>query len=135
MSDADAPGARMDKLRPDDHFMVLLEGAETPMHIGSLLTLEVPEAARATAAERLVQHLCSRLPATPLLRVLQRAPLGFDSDVWVPADGFDPAEQFIVHRDGHLWDDADLHAFIEREVMVRLDLSRPPFLVHVVDPV
>jgi hypothetical protein len=37
------PGAtRLEKLRPDDHFLILLEGDETPMHIGSLLVLDVP---------------------------------------------------------------------------------------------
>jgi diacylglycerol O-acyltransferase len=121
----------MDKLRPDDHFMILLEGDETPMHIGALILLDV--GGRDNAAAGLRTHLVERLPHTPLVRMLQRAPLGFDSDVWLPADDVDLDEHIIVHLGDTPLRTPDLHAFIEQHVMIRLDLSRPPFVIHVLD--
>ena len=130
------PGpTRLEKLRPDDHFLILLEGDETPMHIGSLLVLDVPESERAGAAERLRDHVVSRLARTPLLRTLHPAPLGFDSDVWVRADDVELDRHVVIHRAGEPMDDRALHAFVEEHVMQRLDLSQPPFLVQILDPV
>lgn len=128
-------GTRLEKLRPDDHFLILLEGDETPMHIGSLLVLDVPDAERDVAAERLRDHVISRLARTPLLRTLHPAPMGFDSDVWVRADDVDLDRHVVIHRADHPMDDRDLHAFIEEHVMQRLDLSQPPFLVQILDPI
>jgi len=124
-------------MRPDDHFLALLEGDETPMHIGSLLVLDVPEAEAAGAAELVRDALVERLPRTPLLRVLRRAPLGFDADVWVRPGHLDPDRHFVIHRrpDGAPWSDEDLEAFVADHVTRRLDLEQPPFLVHLLDPV
>ena len=36
------PGVR--RMRPDDHFMVLSETDASPMHVGALILLAVPEA-------------------------------------------------------------------------------------------
>ena len=33
------------RLRPDDHFLVLVETDATPMHVGALILLDVPDAA------------------------------------------------------------------------------------------
>lgn len=126
---------RLEKLRPDDHFLILLESDETPMHIGSLLVLDVPDTQRHGAAERLRDHVVSQLARTPLLRTLHPAPLGFDSDVWVRADDVDVDRHVVIHRADQPMDDRDLHAFVEQHVMQRLDLSRPPFLVQILDPV
>lgn len=125
----------MDTLRPDDHFMVLLESDATPMHIGSLLTVEVPAAQRADAVAHLRRHLVERLPGTPLLRVLRRAPLGFDSDVWVPAPDVDLDRHVTVHPSSAALTDADLHAFVAQQVMTRLDLADPPFRVQILPDV
>ena len=125
----------MQRLRPDDHFLILLEGDETPMHIGSLIVLEVPDADRAAAAVRLRAHLVERLAVTPLLRELRRAPLSFDSDVWVRAGDVDFDRHVVVHRPDAPIDDADLRAFVSQHVMIRLDLRRRPFLIHVLDGV
>jgi diacylglycerol O-acyltransferase len=115
--------------------MILLEGDQTPMHIGSLLVLEVPEVDRAGAAQRLRAHLLERLPSTPLMRLLRQAPLSFDSDVWIGASTADLDDHVVIEpTDGPLTD-GDLHAFVEEQVMVRLDLSRPPFRIHILDPV
>jgi diacylglycerol O-acyltransferase len=122
----------MQRLRPDDHFLILLEGDETPMHVGSLMTLE-----RAGTAEQLADHLIDRLPSTPLLRVLRRAPLGFDSDVWVGVDRqqIDLDHHIVIHRRRAVVSDDDLDQFVANGVMKRLDLSRPPFEFHIIDGV
>jgi diacylglycerol O-acyltransferase / wax synthase len=125
----------MEKLRPDDHFLILLEGDETPMHIGSLLILDVPDDQRDVAADRLRAHLAERLPSTPLLRRLCRAPLGFDSDVWVRADDIQLDQHIVVHRRETPLAERDLHEFVEEHVMVRLDLTTLPFVIHILDPV
>jgi diacylglycerol O-acyltransferase len=127
--------ARLEKLRPDDHFLILLESDETPMHIGSLLVLDVPDPQRGGAAERLRDHVIARLSRTPLLRTLHAAPLGFDSDVWVRADHVDLDRHVVIHRAEAPMDDRALHEFVEEHVMQRLDLSLPPFLVQILDPV
>jgi hypothetical protein len=123
------------KLRPDDHFMILLEGDETPLHIGSLLVLHVPDELRGDAAELLRQHLLERLPHSPLMRTLCRAPLGFDSDVWIAAGDVELDRHVVLERVDRPMTDRDLNAFVETHVMRRLDLSRPPFLIQIIDPV
>ncbi|CAB4362623.1 MAG: hypothetical protein F2681_02015 [Actinobacteria bacterium] len=81
--------------------------------------------------------LIDRLPRTPLQRVLRRAPLGFDSDVWVRPEHLDPDRHFVIHRrpDGTPWTDSDLDEFVADHVTRRLDLEQPPFLVHLLEPV
>lgn len=130
------PGPQsLEKLRPDDHFLVLLETDETPMHIGSLLVLDVPDGRRAGAVERLREQIIGHLARTPLLRTLHPAPLGLDSDVWVRADDIDLDRHIVVEHTPAPMDDRALHAFVEAHVMTRLDLSRPPFLVQILDHV
>lgn len=117
------PGVR--RMRPDDHFMVLTETDASPMHVGALLILEVPEDERAGLSDRLRTHLAERLPATPLLARLAEAPEGYDSDVW--------AELASADMDAHVIEEAgtDLHAEVARLNLHRLDLARPPFMAHV----
>ncbi len=126
---------RLEKLRPDDHFLILLDSDETPMHIGSLLVLDVPDAHRHDAADLLRGHVIDRLGCTPLLRTLHPAPLGFDSDVWVRTDDVDLDQHVVIHNATTPMDDHALHAFVEEHVMQRLDMSLPPFLVQIIHPV
>lgn len=123
------------RLRPDDHFLILLESDETPMHIGSLLVLRVADSMRGDAAERLRDHLVALLPRSPLMRRLQHAPLGFDSDVWIAADDVELHEHVVIDRASGPRTDRDLNEYVAHEVMQRLDLSRPPFMIQILDPV
>lgn len=123
-----APGVR--RLRPDDHFMILSETDASPMHVGALILLEVPAAEQAKVAARLRTQLAERLPATPLLARLVQAPDGYDSDVWADVATADLAAH-VVAETTPTPDEAALHAAIARLNLVRLDLSRPPFMVHV----
>jgi diacylglycerol O-acyltransferase / wax synthase len=117
------PGVR--RMRPDDHFMVLTETDASPMHVGALLLLDVPDGARAGLTERLRTHLAKRLPATPLLARLVEAPDGFDSDVWTDLASAD-MQAHVIEEAG-----VDIGAGIARINLQRLDLARPPFMAHV----
>jgi WS/DGAT/MGAT family acyltransferase len=122
------PGVR--RMRPDDHFMVLSETDASPMHIGALLVLEVPEGEKAGFAERFRQQLRERLPATPLLARLVQSPEGYDSDVWADVAEADLAVHIIDEALDLPGNTALLDAVAERN-MARLDLARPPFMAHV----
>jgi diacylglycerol O-acyltransferase len=134
MGDPDGAGtgalpAGVSRLRPDDHFMVLLETDATPMHIGALVLLEGDGSRPAVVADRLRKHLLDRLPATPLLAALHPAPGGYDSDVWVDMDGAGlDVDHHVVVVPG-VSDEPDLRAFVATQSMERLVLTRPPFRV------
>lgn len=124
------PGVR--RLRPDDHFMILSETDASPMHVGALLMLEVPEADRPGLLDRVRRHLAERLPATPLQAHLVQAPDGFDSDVWAELAEADMATH-VVREATPTPDEAALHAAVALLNLDRLDLSRPPFMAHLFD--
>jgi diacylglycerol O-acyltransferase len=124
---AGALPAGVSRLRPDDHFMVLLETDATPMHIGALLLLEGDGSRPAVVADRLRQQLMERLPATPLPATLHPAPDGYDSDVWVDVDLGDLDVDHHVVVVPEVTDEPGLRAFVAAQSMERLDLTRPPF--------
>lgn len=124
------PGVR--RLRPDDHFMVLAETDASPMQLGALLLLEVPAETKPGLLERLRKHYAERLPATPLLAHLVASPDGYDSDVWAELGAADMAAH-VVREATPTPDLAALHAAVASLNMERLDLSRPPFKVHLFD--
>ena len=125
-----APGVR--RLRPDDHFMILAETDASPMHVGALIILAVPDCEKHGLLERLRTHFSERLPATPLQVRLVEAPDGYDSDVWVDLARTD-LNSHIVRSDAPTPGMAALHAAVAELNMERLDLSRPPFMAHVFD--
>lgn len=117
------PGVR--RLRPDDHFMVLTETDASPMHVGALILLDIPQGERAGLTERMRSQLERRLPGTPLLARLVDAPDDFDSPVWAEVARADLDRHVVEEPDG------DLFAAVARLNLRRLDLSHPPFMVHV----
>jgi WS/DGAT/MGAT family acyltransferase len=125
------PGVR--RLRPDDHFMILLETDATPMHIGALLILAVPEAEKAGFANKIRRHFEARLPFTPLLCLPRQAPDGYDSDVWMDIDACDLDDHLERAEIEGVMDDHALRAYVAQHCMDRLDLTRPPFKVHILD--
>lgn len=122
-----APGVT--RLRPDDHFMILSETDASPMHVGALLLLEVPEAEKPELLERLRSQLFERLPATPLLARLVQAPEGYDSDVWVALAAADMTHH-VVEETTSTPDMGALYARVAVLNLHRLDLTRPPFMAH-----
>lgn len=124
-----APGVR--RLRPDDHFMILSETNASPMHVGALILLDVPEDRQGELATELRRQFADRLPATPVLVRLHEAPDGYDSDVWADIANADLETLIAVEPHDGLWSETDLYAAVARLNMRRLDLSGPPFAVHV----
>lgn len=124
------PGVR--RVRPDDHFMIVAETDASPMHVGTLLFLDVPEAERPGLAAAFRRQLAQRLPATPLLSRLVEAPEGYDSDVWADVATCDLERQVrgVPLPQG---DEAAIRAFVAAASMERLDLSRPPFQAFVLE--
>jgi diacylglycerol O-acyltransferase len=103
------------------------------MHIGALQFLEVRAGERTTFADRMEAHLVARLPFTPLLRTLQRSPFGYDSDVWLDGATFDPTVHISRQLPGPSLSEAGLLDFVARWSVDRIDLSRPPFRIHLFD--
>lgn len=123
-----APGVR--RLRPDDHFMILSETDASPMHVGALILLDVPDDRRDDFAVAIRRQFADRLPATPLLARLHRAPDGYDSDVWADIARADLETLVAVEPHDGAWSEAELYAAVARLNMRRLDLSGPPFAAH-----
>src|ERR1043165_7935962 len=66
-----------------DAGFLYLEAAGTPMHVGSVMLLEVPARQQAKFFDRLAAHLRERLPRAPALRrQLHAAPLGLGHPLW-----------------------------------------------------
>lgn len=89
------------KLRPLsglDASFLYLEAMGTPMHVGSLMQLEVPAGPKGQAVDfraTLVEHLRRRLPKAPALRrVLEQTPLDLAHPMW--------REQAAIDLDHHI---------------------------------
>ncbi len=124
-----APGVR--RLRPDDHFMILSETDASPMHVGALILLDVPDERQGELAAALRRQFADRLPATPLLVRLHEAPDGYDSDVWADIAHADLESLIAVEPHDGEWSEVEIFAAVAKLNMRRLDLSGPPFAVHV----
>jgi len=121
------------RLRPDDHFMVLAETDASPLHIGALLVLDVPEEARGRFPGDIRRHLAERLPATPLQCRLVEAPDGYDSDVWVDVAASD--RHVLSVPSAEPWIAARLRADVALRAMARLDLASAPYRIHVYEEI
>jgi diacylglycerol O-acyltransferase len=123
----------MNLLRPDDETLILAERDSCPFHIGALQYYDVPESRKPLFADDVRQRIAERLPATPLLCRLMESPLGFDSRAWFALDTCDLGYHVERVEAPMPLSAQDVHAFVERSIMQRLDLSRPPFRVHILD--
>lgn len=123
----------MQRLRPDDQFLLLLESDATPMQIGALLYLDVPASRQASLVGALRSHFEARLAHTPLLRVLRLCPLLYDSPVWLDVVRFDISHHIVAVPGCLSMDAAGLHDFVAQRSLERLDLRKPPFQIHIFD--
>ena len=121
------------RLRPDDHFLVLVETDATPMHVGALILLDVPDAAKSSLVTAVRRQLAERIWQTPLSAILRQSPDGYDSDVWVDVDRIDFDRHVSGVPAGGAMDDQAVRAFVALRAMERLDLSQSPFHVDVFD--
>jgi WS/DGAT/MGAT family acyltransferase len=84
-----------ERLRPLsglDAGFLYLESAGTPMHVGSVMLLELPKRKGYDFREALISLLAERMPRTPALRrVLHEAPLELGHPMWAEAADLDLA--------------------------------------------
>lgn len=111
--------------------MILSETDASPMHVGALVLLDVPANAQGDILRALMRQVADRLPATPLQVRLHEAPDGYDSDVWAAIARPDIAALVAVEPHDGPWSEAELHEAVAMLNMRRLDLSGPPFAIHV----
>jgi WS/DGAT/MGAT family acyltransferase len=76
-------GKALQPLSGLDAAFLYLESSGTPMHVGSLMLLDVPARQQAGFFDKLSAHLRERLPRAPVLRKqLHLAPLGLGHPLW-----------------------------------------------------
>jgi diacylglycerol O-acyltransferase len=123
----------MRRVRPDDDFQFLTETDQSPMQIGSLQYYAVPAAECSAFTQAVRHHLAQRLAQTPLLCVLQRAPQDYDSAVWLERAGCDLDYHVTQRSSVSPMSRREVYACVEQFTMERIDLSRPPFRIQVLD--
>jgi diacylglycerol O-acyltransferase / wax synthase len=109
-----------------DAGFLYLEEAGTPMHVGSLMLLEVPAKRGYDFYQSLLDLLAERLPKAPALRrVLQNAPAGLGHPMW--RDGGDVAlEHHVLRRKLRApGTDKQLHALVATLHAGMLPRDRP----------
>lgn len=73
-----------------DAAFLYLESAGTPMHVGSVMLIEVPNKRGYDFHQALLAHIAERLPRAPALRrVLHEAPLDLGHPMWADAPKLD----------------------------------------------
>ncbi len=73
-----------------DAAFLYLESAGTPMHVGSVMLIELPKRRGFDFHAALLAHIAERLPRAPALRrVLHGAPLGLGHPMWANAQDID----------------------------------------------
>lgn len=81
-----------------DAAFLYLESAGTPMHVGSVMLIELPAKRGFDFHQALLAHLAERLPRAPALRrVLHEAPLDLGHPMWADAPNLD-LKQHIRRR-------------------------------------
>ena len=83
-------GTRLTPLTGLDAGFLYLESAGTPMHVGSVMLIELPAKRGFDFHDALLAHMAERLPRAPALRrVLHEAPLDLGHPMWADADKVD----------------------------------------------
>jgi diacylglycerol O-acyltransferase / wax synthase len=82
-----------------DAAFLYLEGLGTPMHVGSLMILDLPKRFRGDFRERLRDHIAGRLGrAAALRRSLTAAPLGLGHPLWQEQSALDLDRHVLKRR-------------------------------------
>ena len=120
------------RLTTQDASFYFLEASSTPMHLGSLAILEVPEAG--VDYEELLTHVERRLPLVPRYRQrVREVALGLARPVWVDDREFDityHVRRSALPRPGS---DAQLHDLVARLTSRPLDRTRPLWEMYLVE--
>src|SRR5215470_13301444 len=124
----------MDQLSGMDASFLHLETPETPMHVGSLMLLELPGGYQGDFYETLKALVSRRMHLAPALtRKLAQMPFELAEPVWIDDDDIDldfHVRSVTLRRPGSM---AQLHQLVARLHSTLLDRSRPLWEMVVVE--
>src|SRR5215813_2746538 len=124
----------MDQLSGMDASFLHLETPETPMHVGSLMLLELPEGYQGDFYEAFKALIGKRMHLAPVLtRKLAQMPFELAEPVWIEDDDIDldyHVRTVTMRRPGTM---AQLEQLVARLHASLLDRSRPLWEAYVVD--
>jgi diacylglycerol O-acyltransferase len=116
-----------------DGLFLVLEGPDTPMHVGALMVFGPPPASVADPVVALREQVARRLDASEVLtRRLAGLPLGLASPAWVRADDVDLDHHVRRVRLPAPGSVAQLHDAVAALHSVRLERDRPLWQIVVV---
>jgi WS/DGAT/MGAT family acyltransferase len=131
-------GKALQALSGLDAAFLYLEASGPPMHVGSLMLLEVPARQQAMFFDRLAAHLRERLPRAPALRKqLHPAPFGLGHPLWSELPEVDLRRHLLRRRLPGAGGRARLEALVARLHAQVLPRARPLWqfvLVENVEP-
>jgi WS/DGAT/MGAT family acyltransferase len=125
----------MRRLRADDDYFIRLETDVTPHHIGALQIYDLAGRSPDAFCEAVRDHLEKRLPATPLLSRHRQAPFLYDADIWLDLASCNLNEHVERIEVPHPLSREELDRLVDEKVVGRLDLSKPPFKIFLIDQV
>ena len=133
--------AKLQPLSGLDAGFLYLEESGTPMHVGSVMLIEIPPAAAKKKTPYdfrrvLIAHLTERMPRTPALRrVLHEAPLSLGHPMWVEAPGVDLEKHVLRRRLPGKGGEAALMRLVGKLHAERLDRAVPMWQFVVIENV
>jgi WS/DGAT/MGAT family acyltransferase len=124
----------MDQLSGMDASFLHLETPETPMHVGSLMLLDLPSAYKGDFYEDVKAMVASRMHlASVLTRKLAQMPFELAEPIWIDDDDIDlgyHVRSTTLRRPGTM---AQLEQLVARLHSTLLDRSRPLWEMYVID--
>ena len=124
----------MDQLSSLDASFLHLETPETPMHVGSLILLDLPEGYQGDYYEDVKAMLGKRLHLSPILtRKLAQMPFELAEPVWIEDDDIDldyHIRSIVLRRPGSM---DQLEQLVARLHSSLLDRSRPLWEMSVIE--
>ena len=119
-----------------DAAFLYLESAGTPMHVGSLMLIELPSRRGYDFHAALLAHIAERLPRAPALRrVLHEAPLDLGHPMWADATELDVGKHIRKLRLPGNGGRAKLMALVGKLHAEALKRDRPMWQFVVIDNV
>lgn len=124
----------MEHLSGFDATFLHVESPAVPMHVGSLMLLDVPDARRTGFLDELQRYMATRMQADPMFaRKLATVPFGLANPVWVSDDNVDLDYHVHSHTLPSPGGMRELERFVETAHAQLLDRARPLWELHLVD--
>lgn len=124
----------MDHLSGLDASFLHFETPETPMHVGSLMLLELPKDYKGDYYDDVKEMIGARMHlATVLTRKLAQMPFELAEPVWIEDDDIDldyHVRSLVLRRPGNM---EQLHQLVARLHSSLLDRSRPLWEMYVIE--